>query len=86
MALTRAKEKLILTGMIDKPEKKLAMLIPIAMRGFGRLMYGELAGAGSYLDFLLPALCVHPAMNPFGSRVAWKYQKNRKTHGSGRHK
>lgn len=64
VALTRAKEKLILTGMIDKPEKKLAMLIPIAMRGFGRLMYGELAGAGSYLDFLLPALCVHPAMEP----------------------
>ncbi len=62
VALTRAKEKLIMTGMLDKPEKKLAMLIPAAMRSSGQLMYGELAGAGNYLDFLLQALCVHPAM------------------------
>lgn len=65
VALTRAKEKLILTGLIDKPEKKLAMLIPAAMRPKdSQLLYGELAGAGSYLDFLLPALAVHPAFLP----------------------
>lgn len=64
VALTRAKEKLILTGMIDRLEKKLFTLSPVAMRSEGQLMYGELAGAGNYLDFLLPALAVHPAMEP----------------------
>ena len=64
VALTRAKEKLILTGMIDRLEKKLFTLSPVAMRSEGQIMYGELAGAGNYLDFLLPALAVHPAMEP----------------------
>lgn len=61
VALTRAKEKLILTGMVDKLEKRLAALIPSALREEQKLMYGELAGATSYLDFLLPALCRHKA-------------------------
>lgn len=80
VAMTRAKEKLIMTGMIDKPEKKLAMLIPAAMRSSRQLMYGELAGAGNYLDFLLPALCVHSSMDSlwqsFGLEVPEKNTKN----------
>ena len=61
VALTRAKEKLIMTGTVERPEKKLASLFPAAMRDGQQLPYGELAGANSYLDFLLPALCRHPA-------------------------
>ncbi len=64
VALTRAKEKLIMTGMAERPEKKLASLFPAAMRDGLQLPYGELAGAASYLDFLLPALCRHPAFVP----------------------
>ncbi len=64
VALTRAKEKLIMTGMAERPEKKLASLFPAAMRDGLQLPYGELAGAASYLDFLLPALCRHPAFAP----------------------
>ncbi|GFI58069.1 ATP-dependent helicase/nuclease subunit A [Muribaculaceae bacterium] len=64
VALTRAKEKLIMTGMVEKPEKRLAMLLSTAERGDGQLAYGELAGAGNYLDFLLPALSVHRAFEP----------------------
>ena len=64
VALTRAREKLVMTGIIDKPEKKLALLLPIAERGNGQLAYGELAGAWNYLDFLLPALCVHKGFAP----------------------
>lgn len=65
VALTRAKEKLIMTGVIDKPEKKLAMLSMDAMgQSTEKLPYGRLAMAKSYLDFLLPALAVHPAFEP----------------------
>ena len=63
VALTRAKEKLIMTGMIDKPEKQIAALIPSALCPQQTLMYGELAGAGNYLDFLLPALSRHKAFD-----------------------
>ena len=64
VALTRAKEKLIMTGTVERPEKKLVSLLPAAMRSGLRLPYGELAGAGCYLDFLLPALCRHRAFRP----------------------
>ncbi len=61
VALTRAKEKLIMTGILERPEKKIASLLPAAAREEWRLPYGELAGASCYLDFLLPALCRHRA-------------------------
>ncbi len=64
VALTRAKEKLIMTGTLERPEKKMAALLPAAMRDGLRLPYGELAGAGCYLDFLLPALCRHSGFRP----------------------
>lgn len=87
VALTRAKEKLIMTGMIDKPEKKLAALLPAAMRQGQSLPYGELAGAGSYLDFLLPALCRHsafaPLWNAYGMEAPEKKWEAARSHGDG---
>ena len=48
VAMTRAKEKLILTACTDKPEKKIAAAEK-------DLTYTKLTGAKSYLDYLLPA-------------------------------
>ncbi len=81
VALTRAREKLIMTGIIDKPEKKLAMLLPVAGRGNGQLAYGELAGAGNYLDFLLPALCVHEGFAPLWNTCGLEAPENGRNRG-----
>lgn len=56
VALTRAKEKLIMSGTIEEPEKRLEEVLPNVVRNCGKVSYGELAGAGCYLDFILPAL------------------------------
>ena len=61
VAMTRAKEKLIMTGLIDKPEKRLTALMMAAQREEEKILYGDLAEAGSYLDFILPALARHKA-------------------------
>lgn len=52
VAMTRAKEKLILTGCIPEPEKKLAAL---GMEREDKVSFLTLQAAGSLLDFLLPA-------------------------------
>ncbi len=57
VAMTRAREKLIMTACIPEPEKKLASLgLTEEGRGreTGRLSFLTLSGAGSLLDFLLP--------------------------------
>lgn len=61
VAMTRAKEKLILTGAVSEPEKKLreekALAEVFTDSGETRHMtFGRLAGASSYLDWLLPAV------------------------------
>jgi len=62
VALTRAKEKLILTGCVDKPLEKLGGLSKLLTHKKTLLPYAALAGAGSYMDLLLAALIRHPAM------------------------
>lgn len=58
VALTRAKEKLILTGCISDAENKIA-LCRETMRDQkdGLFSYDKRAGAGSYLDWLFPGFC-----------------------------
>ncbi|WMC91869.1 helicase-exonuclease AddAB subunit AddA [Kineothrix sp. MB12-C1] len=63
VALTRAKEKLIMTGMVDKLENKLNALVPMRMSTQPQLFYSDLTGAGSFLDFILPALARHPSFD-----------------------
>lgn len=63
VALTRAKEKLIMTGVVDKLESKLNALVPMRISKEPKLFYSELAGAGSYLDFILPAIVRHSAFD-----------------------
>lgn len=53
VALTRAREKLILTAVLDKADEKWELA---QMTGQERLTYLDLCEAGSYMDFLLPIL------------------------------
>ncbi len=81
VALTRAKEKLIMTGIVDKLEKKLPVLaLASGGRSMEKLAYGRLAEAGSYLDILLPALAVHPSfgrlLGEYGEEYGWKWEGN----------
>ncbi len=62
VALTRAKEKLIMTGTIDKPVEKISALSYLLMHKEALLPYSVLASAGSYMDFILAACIRHPKM------------------------
>lgn len=53
VALTRAREKLILTAVLDKADEKWELT---QMTGQERLTYLDFCEAGSYMDFLLPIL------------------------------
>lgn len=53
VALTRAREKLILTAVLDKADDKWELA---QMTGQERLTYLDFCEAGSYMDFLLPIL------------------------------
>lgn len=53
VALTRAREKLILTSVLEKAEEKWELS---QMTGQEKLTYLDFCEAGSYLDFLLPIL------------------------------
>ncbi len=60
VAMTRAKEKLILTGTVDDLEKELQSCWSISGRRERALSYTRLSLASSYLDWILPALWRHP--------------------------
>lgn len=53
VALTRAREKLILTSVLDKADEKWELS---QMTGQEKLAYLDFSEAGSYMDFLLPIL------------------------------
>ena len=53
VALTRAREKLILTAVLDKADEKWELS---QMTGQEKLTYLDFCEAGSYIDFLLPIL------------------------------
>ena len=53
VAVTRAREKLILTAVLDKADEKWELA---QMTGQERLTYLDFCEAGSYMDFLLPIL------------------------------
>lgn len=53
VAMTRAKEKLILTASVEEAEKQLSETPALAEE---RMSYGALLSAGSFLDLLLPCV------------------------------
>ncbi|MDO4312136.1 MAG: helicase-exonuclease AddAB subunit AddA [Eubacteriales bacterium] len=74
VALTRAKEKLIMTGTIAEPEKKLQEAEAMNHCHSGekerrRLSFGKLAGASTYLDWLIPAVADGGAGCPIQVKV-----------------
>lgn len=64
VAMTRAKEKLILTGAISNPPKRMADCSSLKHRGEVALPYTRLAGARKYFDWVLPALYRNQLMSP----------------------
>ncbi len=68
VAMTRAKEKLILTGCVSDLEKGLGRWQTAAMRRGEQLSYAWLCAASSYLDWVAPALLRENA--PFVQRIA----------------
>lgn len=68
VALTRAKEKLILTGVISKLEDTLKSFEMLKKHGEERMPYGLRVKGKSYLDWVLKALARHGSMTPFYKR------------------
>ena len=64
VALTRAKEKLILTGVTSKLEDTLKNFEMLKKQEEERLPYGLRVKGKSYLDWVLAALARHRAMKP----------------------
>lgn len=62
VALTRAREKLILTGTLTKLEEKLSRQEMLKRRSQKRLPYGVRLKGKSYLDWILAALARHRSM------------------------
>lgn len=60
VAMTRAKEKLILTGAVADAPAKLKKWSAAAMQEEERLSYSQLSGAMTYLDWVAPAILRHP--------------------------
>lgn len=64
VALTRAKERLILTGTIGNPEKTVRACANYTGRKETALPARVLENASGYWDWILPALLAHPAFLP----------------------
>ncbi len=65
VAMTRAKEKLILTGTVRSPEKTASSLIPLWNKAEMLFSYDVLIDQGSFLDLLLAALSRNRCMDAF---------------------
>ncbi|MDO4648258.1 MAG: helicase-exonuclease AddAB subunit AddA, partial [Eubacteriales bacterium] len=76
VALTRAKEKLILTGTVKDLEKKLVKYASLADRKQELLPYEVREKAICYWDFVLPALMGHRSMDDLMNKVQIMQRKN----------
>ena len=63
VAMTRAIDKLILSGTVKDPEKDLSKIASCGEPADGLLSYAARTGARSYLKWLLYALWAHPAFH-----------------------
>ena len=69
VAMTRAEEKLIMTSMVNKPEKAAASLLPLQRRKKKLLSYDALLGQDSFLTLLLSALSGNHCLDGFYEAV-----------------
>lgn len=68
VALTRAKEKLILTGYLENFAQKLKAnlyLLYLTMEEEEKIPYSAIMSAGSYMDLIIASLMRHECMKPF---------------------
>lgn len=76
VAMTRAKEKLILTGTVSNLEKRLADCCSLKFRKEWALPYTRLTEAKKYFDWVIPALYRNQAMGPvlelYGVESPWQ--------------
>ncbi|WP_035779660.1 UvrD-helicase domain-containing protein [Butyrivibrio sp. MC2013] len=82
VAMTRAKEKLILLGSISKLESKLADAVSMCERKHANAQedetvpYGVRSQARSYMDLLIPALSYHPAIGKLAEDMGLDFDKS----------
>lgn len=81
VALTRAKEKLILTGYQEDFQKKLNAQLPITMENDEKLPYSVMMGADSYFDLILAALMRHDAMKFWLEEAGLPFEKHKLAYG-----
>ena len=60
VALTRAKEKLILTGYVDDLVKKFSDYAYLTLEDLDKLPYSVVMGASSYMDMVIASVIRHP--------------------------
>lgn len=72
VALTRAREKLILTGAVSGLEKKVERWCQSAFPQKYGLSYQNLSGAGGYLDFLMPVLFKYESAEAFLTKLGYE--------------
>ena len=63
VAMTRAKEKLIMVGTIPHLKQKLASCEELKVQGEKQLSYSMLTKANSYFDWVIPAVYRHESMS-----------------------
>lgn len=73
VAMTRAKEKLILTGTVSKIEEKIQKWYREAKTPKVNLSYSGIISAGTYLDWIMPALLRHKS----GEALLQQYELER---------
>ncbi|MDE6365031.1 MAG: helicase-exonuclease AddAB subunit AddA, partial [Lachnospiraceae bacterium] len=76
VALTRAKEKLILTGYINDLDKKIANNVYLTMESAEKLPYSVMMGAVSYMDMILAALVRHDCMKTLLEERGFEYVRH----------
>ncbi|MDD3368737.1 MAG: helicase-exonuclease AddAB subunit AddA [Lachnospiraceae bacterium] len=69
VAMTRAREKLILTGLADEPTELLEAVKNVRTGSDGTLSYSYIAGAASYLDLVLPAVFMYQDLEDVSLQV-----------------
>ena len=75
VALTRAKEKLILTGYVSDFDKKLGDAVFLTMESAQKLPYSVIMHANSYMDMILAALIRHRCMKEALEERGFEYTK-----------
>ena len=76
VALTRAKEKLILTGHIADIDKKMNANAHLMMESEEKLPYSVMMTAGSYMDMIIAALIRHKCMKELLEERGIEFEKH----------